>query len=168
MKDEALSHKAHSYVIDRAVNDNTGLKLEKLRQKMFTEDPFLMQKPHYEVIEIIKKSDLYKCLLRMPKPAVHHSHFADACDIDYLIELTYYDFVYYSDSEDRFLVCKKPEALSTNGKSVFEAGEKYDKYINVNLLRQFALEGDGFDAWLKEKFVMKMPEPEQRNLWKQY
>lgn len=90
---------------------------------MLMADPFLMQRPHYEYLEILKKSDIYKCLHEMPKPAVHHTHITGACDSAYLIYLTYFDFVYYSERENKFFITKCPDKLSKNGKSIFDAGE---------------------------------------------
>ena len=106
-----------------------------MRAKMLYDDPYLMQKPHYEYIDILQKSDLFKCFKVMPKPAVHHTHLTGALDTKDLMYFTEYDFVYYSDKEKKFLVTKCPEKLSKNGKSIFEAGEPYESYIGVNQLR---------------------------------
>ena len=43
----------------------------------------------------------------MPKPVVHHLHLTAAAPLDYLVELTYYDFVYYNSKENLFKVSKK-------------------------------------------------------------
>lgn len=48
----------------------------------------------------------------MPKPAIHHSHVTAAASIDFMIKLTYYDVVYYSEEDNKFYVsknkCEKP------------------------------------------------------------
>lgn len=43
----------------------------------------------------------------MPKPVIHHVHLTAAVPIDYLIHLTYYDFVYFNDRAKIFKVSKK-------------------------------------------------------------
>lgn len=113
-----------------------------------------MQKPHYEMIEILAKSDLYKCFYKMPKPAVHHTHLTGALDTKDLLYFTEFDFVYFSEKENKFFVSKTPEVLSKNGKSIFEAGESHENYIKANLLRQYWKTGTDFDTWLNEKFKL--------------
>lgn len=58
----------------------------------------------------------------MPKPAVHHVHLTAAAPIDYLIKLTYNDFVYYNDRTMLFKVSRK--------------GIKEDGFIAANTLRK--------------------------------
>lgn len=60
----------------------------------------------------------------MPKPAVHHTHLTACADVDTLIELTYNDFVFYSEKENLFFVNKN--------------GCDKDGYMKVNTLRQYA------------------------------
>ncbi len=45
-------------------------------------------------------------LFQMPKPAVHHCHVTAAAPVDFLIELTYRDYVYYNDRAQLFKVSK--------------------------------------------------------------
>jgi len=71
----------------------------KLRDELFEEDPSIITGYYYDKYQKIKKSKLYQALKVMPKPAVHHCHLTAAAPIDYLIRLTYYDFVYYNDRE---------------------------------------------------------------------
>jgi hypothetical protein len=78
---------------------------------MLKKDPFLMQRPHHERLETIKNCDLYKCFAKMPKPGVHHTHITGACSLDYLIELTYYDFVYYSDKDNMFWASREKDTI---------------------------------------------------------
>lgn len=84
----------------------------KLRAKMLEDDPYLMQRPFHEKRDILVNSQLYECLKMMPKPAIHHSHVTAACSVKFLLKLTYYDIVYYSEKENLFHVsanrCTKP------------------------------------------------------------
>ena len=45
----------------------------------------------------IQKTDLYKTLQKMPKGGHQHLHLTAGAPIDFLISLTYDDFVYCSD-----------------------------------------------------------------------
>lgn len=104
----------------------------------------------------------------MPKPAVHHTHLTGACDIKFLVELTYYDFVYYSEKNNNFLISKTPQVLSKNGKDIFAEGESHESYLKVQKIRQYYSNGDEFDKHLEDKIRLAMPEPESRNIWKQF
>ena len=42
----------------------------------------------------------------MPKPAVHHLHLTAGAPVEYLIKLTYNDYVYYNDRTQIFKVSK--------------------------------------------------------------
>jgi len=94
-------------------------KLIALRQKMLQEDPTINTGNYYEKLPKLLKSDLFDCLNIMPKPAIHHIHLTAACPIEFLIKkLTYYDFVYYNDKDEKFIVnskgCDKPGYIKTN------------------------------------------------------
>jgi hypothetical protein len=70
-----------------------------------------MQRPHFEILEKLKNCDIYKCLEKMPKPGVHHTHLTGACNINFLIELTYYDFVYFSEKDSKFFVSRETSLI---------------------------------------------------------
>ena len=93
----------------------------------------------------------------MPKPAVHHTHLTGAVGAKSLIELCYYDYVYYSEKNGDFFISKTPEFFSKNGKSIFDKGEERDSYIKCNDLRSYWTSGNGFDEMLLEKFTLRMP-----------
>ena len=59
--------------------------------------------------------------MNMPKPAIHHTHVTATADLDFLIKLTYNDYVFYSDKEENFIVSKK--------------GCNQPGYMKVNTLR---------------------------------
>ena len=42
----------------------------------------------------------------MPKPAVHHVHTTAGAPVEYLIKLTYEDYVYYNDRAQLFKVSR--------------------------------------------------------------
>ncbi len=72
-------------------------KLFRIRDQMLEEDASLVTGLYYDKLEKLKASPLYEALFQMPKPAVHHCHVTAAAPVDFLIDLTYRDYVYYND-----------------------------------------------------------------------
>lgn len=66
---------------------------------MKKDDPMLVNSPHYETVKKIKDSDMYEAFKLLPKPAVHHCNLMRMVDPDFLVKLTYYRFVFYSEKE---------------------------------------------------------------------
>ena len=132
-KDVMLSYKG--LVVDK--------KLDALRKEMISQDHSLVIGEWYDKLETMKASKLYDALYRLPKPAVHHVHLTACASMDYLIYLTYYDYVFYSNKENMFYVsrngCDKPG------------------YVKVTSLRQYWKNSNEFDEWLKEKILLKPP-----------
>lgn len=87
----------------------------------------------------------------MPKPVIHHSHIAGAAPISFLLKLTGYDFVYYSEQENRFHV-------SQNGCTK----KTYVKCIHLRSYQQ------DFDGYLQEKLLFKQTCNEPHNNWKAF
>jgi hypothetical protein len=127
------------------------LKLAKLRREMLDEDPVLITAPYYEKLDKILKSPLYDCLKLMPKPAIHHTHDTATADVEFLIGLTYNDFVFYSEKANLFYTNKK--------------GCNLPGYIKVNTLRQYAKNALAFDNSLKEKILLRPTCPEDHGIW---
>ena len=63
---------------------------------MISQDHALCVGEYHDKLEPMINSPLYECFKLLPKPAIHHAHITASASIDYLIELTYKDFVYYS------------------------------------------------------------------------
>lgn len=83
-------------------------KLNSLREKMLDKDSTLLTHDFRKKISKILDSDLYKCLYRMPKPAVHHLHMTATVSTEFLVELTYDYRVWYSEKTNLFKVSEKP------------------------------------------------------------
>ena len=71
----------------------------------------------------------------MPKGGHHHLHLTAACPVEYLIELTYEDYVYYSEREGQNLF-----KVSKHGPPD-QAG-----FIKCNNIRNFKTSAEEFDA----------------------
>lgn len=94
-------------------------KLLALRTDLLQKDPAINTGNYYEKLPSLLNSALYECLNAMPKPAVHHVQLSAACPLEFLIgKLTYYDFVYYNEKEQKFIVnkngCDNPGYIKTN------------------------------------------------------
>lgn len=88
---------------------------------MLTDDPTLLTVNFKEKMDKIMKSPLFECLHRMPKPVIHHLHMTAAVSCEFLLTLTYEDYVYFSEKDNNFKVTTK---------GVDEPG-----YMKVNTLR---------------------------------
>lgn len=88
---------------------------------MLSKDHALCIGEYYDKLDSYVDSQLYQCFKILPKPAVHHAHLTASATVDYLLELTYKDFVYYSQKNNDFHVSKQ--------------GCNKEGYIKVNSLR---------------------------------
>ena len=88
---------------------------------MFEKNKSLGIGNYYRWRETLLKSPLYECFKMMPKPVIHHLHITAGASIEFLIMLTYYDIVFYSEKQNKFFV-------SANGCN--EEG-----FVKVNSLR---------------------------------
>ena len=123
---------------------NAERKLIQLREKMLSEDPSLVTGLYYDKYQKLKASALYEALVQMPKPAVHHLHITAAAPVEYLIELTYKDYVYYNDRAQLFKVSR--------------LGIKEEGYQKTTLLRKHWGTAEDFDAYLREKILLSKKE----------
>lgn len=103
-KSEA-EHFSRDIVLDRK-EEAAEKKLIRIRDEMLEADPSLVTGLYYDKLEKLKASPLYEALVHMPKPAVHHCHVTAAAPVDFLIQLTYRDYVYYNDRAQLFKVSK--------------------------------------------------------------
>jgi len=90
---------------------------------MISEDHALIIGPYYEKLDQLLKSPLYECFKIMPKPVVHHVHLTACASLEYLLNLTYRECVFYSQRDNKFYVSAK--------------GCDKEGYIKVNTLRQY-------------------------------
>lgn len=87
----------------------------------------------------------------MPKPAVHHTHLTACADVQFLVDLTYNEYVFYSEKDDLFYTNKN--------------GCDLPGYLKVNTLRQYAQDAQVFDNSLKEKILLRPKVPEDHAIW---
>jgi len=122
-------------------------KLTKLRKEMFEEDETIDTGFFYDKRDKLLNSKLYECLMYMPKPAVHHIHLTAACPIEFLVKkLCSYDFVYFSEKDQKFKVTK--QGRNALGEYPPQIKENNSVYVKVNLLRQYWSDAISFDEHL--------------------
>lgn len=126
-------------------------KLARLRDNMLKEDPSLITGGHYSRLEKLLSCPLWKCLHMMPKPAIHHTHLTATADVAFLIKLTYYDEVFYSEKENMFFCSKK--------------GCDKSGYMQVNKLRQYSKSTEEFDAELRDKILLRPTTTADHKIW---
>ncbi len=107
-------------------------KLFQLRDELIETDPCVITGRYFEKSPTIKASRLYEALLAMPKPIVHHLHLTAACDIKFLIDLTYNDYVYYSERKNFFKVSKKPETIEDCFQKVVDLRKHWENSVEFD------------------------------------
>lgn len=107
---------------------------------MLLEDASLVTGLYYDKYKKLQKSQLYEALNQMPKPAVHHLHITAASPLDFLIQLTYYDYVYYNDRAKLFKVSKN--------------GITDEGFQKTTDLRKYWGRADEFDNYLKDLILL--------------
>ena len=115
-------------------------KLFKLRDELYAEDPSIVTGYYYDKNKKLQASKLFDALKVMPKPAVHHLHLTAAAPLDYLIRLTYNDYVYYNDREQLFKVSKK--------------GINLEGFQKTTTLRKYWSNSQEFDDYLRDKILL--------------
>ena len=120
---------------------------------MFEKHPSLGIGNYYKWRETYLKSPLFDCLLQMPKPVVHHVHITACAPLKLLLMITYYDYVFYSERDNKFFASKK--------------GCELDGYVKVNTLRQYAKSAVEFDNEIIEKIKLQPPQDviEDHKVW---
>ena len=121
-------------------------KLDAIREKMFKKHKSLNVGSYYRWLDTLLKSDLYDIFFSMPKPSVHHAHLTACATMPFLVELTYYDSVFYSEKENKFFCSAK--------------GCDQEGFIKVNTLRQYSKDSVEFDKQLIAKMELR-PSEEQ-------
>lgn len=83
-------------------------KLINLKNEMMKKDPAINTGFYHEKMPVLMQSPLYECLNIMPKPANLNIHFNACCPIDFMVKkFTYYNYVYFSQRDKKFIVSKK-------------------------------------------------------------
>lgn len=128
-----------------------------LRDAMFEQDPSLVTGFYYDKLPILKKSMLFEVLKQMPKPAVHHVHLTAAAPLDFLIRLTYYDYVYFNDREKLFKVSKK--------------GIHQEGFQKVTTIRKYWSTTADFDNYLRDIITLNRESiccKESHSIWNDF
>ena len=126
------------------------LKLNELRDEIITPIHAKGKKPRmnptihnfFKMVELVKDSKLYQALHWMPKGAHHHLHLTAGCHVDFLIELTKDDIVWFSERANQFKVCPGDRTPEESG------------YVRCNDLREFYKNPEDFNNYLRENILI--------------
>ena len=112
---------------------------------MIAADHSLVIGDYYDKLPSLINSPLYDVFMQLPKPAVHHAHLTACANVDFLVSLTYKDFVVYSQKENEFDISSEEKPCTREG------------FIKVNTLRQYWKNPAEFDQYLKDKIALQAP-----------
>lgn len=138
-------------------DEDAQKKLVAMRADLLQKDPTINTGNYYEKLPGLLSSDLYDCLNVMPKPAVHHIHLSAACPLEFLVgKLAYYDYVYYNQKDQKFIVNKR--------------GCDKPGYIRTNHLRQYWKSSTDFDKYLADAITLKqgLKNQQSHEIWKHF
>jgi hypothetical protein len=103
--------------------------------------------PFYDSKKIIEHSEIHNALYTMPKGAHLHLHVSAAIPLDFMINLTYEDNVYYNMDENRLYTFLE------------EPTKGYQKCIDIR--KNWRKEGT-FDEFLRQKIILTAEEIESQ------
>lgn len=81
----------------------------------------------------------------MPKNAIHHLHGTAAAPIDFIIKLTYEDYVYFNQKAGAFKVTKNKDQVP-------------EGFIQANTLRNHWSSAKEFDEYVKSLILLNAPD----------
>jgi len=80
------------------------LKLTEMKDKLLVDGKLPHLNEYYESKPIFESSDLYKSIIQMPKGGHLHLHLTAAAHLDFLLDLTKKDIVYYSETHNKIKI----------------------------------------------------------------
>lgn len=75
------------------------LKRNSLSSGLLDPAKFIPAQHFFEVMDEINKDDLFKIIRKMPKGGVLHAHDTALCNLDFIIQLTYWDHLWQTTDE---------------------------------------------------------------------
>ena len=115
-------------------------KFKKIKEDLMADGQMHFLDGYYDSKAVIAKSILFKKLHQMPKGGHLHLHLTAACRLDFLMELTKEDIVYYSHSKNKF--------------KVFPLGEPEEGYIKASIVRDNWDKEGTFDEYTIQKILL--------------
>jgi adenosine deaminase CECR1 len=116
------------------------IKFETMRDDLMKDGQMHFLDGYHDSMEVISNSKLYQTLKNMPKGGHLHLHLTAAAGVDFLIELTKDDVVYYNMKKNKLMV--------------FPNGEPDEGYTQCNMVRSNWSSEGTFESYLKNKILL--------------
>ena len=120
-------------------------QLASLRDELYKQVPNPVLKEFYTAKPSFEASPLFAFLDRMPKGGVHHLHLTAGCHVDFLIQLTYEDVVFYNEQTKVFRI--EPTGVATE-----------EGFRRANEVRKEKESAAAFDAMIREDILLNQGE----------
>lgn len=113
---------------------------------------FNFSKHFFEYKDVVKKSELFKLIQKMPKGAVLHAHDTGILGPDYVLSITYWDDLYVCFEEENILFLFSRNVPTSSCETVWQV-MKEARYASGNV--------EKFDAKLRERFTLVVEDPNE-------
>ena len=117
-----------------------NIKFMKIRDDLLADGQMHFLEGYYDSMPVISNSSLFHKLHKMPKGAHLHLHLTAACRLDFLMELTKDECIYYNEEKNKL--------------KVFPLGDVEDGYIQTGILREKWDKEGTFDEFIKWKILL--------------
>lgn len=97
------------------------LKETEINHGVLDPKKFIPAQHFFEVMDKINESDLFKILMQMPKGGVLHAHDTALCNLDFIVQLTYWDNLWQMTDPES----KRPRFRFSRKKPVTSDGSKW-------------------------------------------
>ncbi len=134
-----------------------NIKFLKIRDDLMSDGQMHFLDGYYKSQPVISGSKLFTTLNKMPKGGHLHLHLTAACKIDYLMELTKEDYVYYNEK--------------ANLLKVFVEVEPLEGYVKCNELRETWQKEGTFDEYIYNKILLTEEDISSKHsstIWKNF
>lgn len=125
-------------------------KLAELRGALGGQIPNPVLRDFYDSKPLMESSDLYAFLHAMPKGGVFHVHLTAACHVDYLLELSHEDIVFYNPETKVFRV--EPTGAATE-----------EGYRRCSELRTESGDSAAFDEGVRDAILLNRAQISSRH-----
>jgi len=115
-------------------------KFQKIRDELLSDGKLPFLDEYYDSLPVISQSKLYEKLQKMPKGGHLHLHLTASCKIDFLMELSKEDCVYYNEKDNKF--------------KIFVDLEPEEGYIKSSEMRENWNKEGTFDEFIRSKILL--------------
>lgn len=134
------------------------LKIEAIQNGMLHPAKFTPAQHFFEVMEEINGTELFQILRKMPKGGALHIHDTAVCNLDFIVQLTYWDHLWQLTNPET----KRPKFRFSRGQPAAEDGLEWQQ-VRTERKRRGA---EAYDAELREQVSLftRHPNTEARDV----